>query len=155
MNAQARLAVSVSWVVLALVVGGCGSGSAPKAPVGVSQSTFERQLADAQHVSAQDLPAATARRCNSLRTPPRPDNRRDVHHHCSCAATTASPSVIDAKNKFVYGKTAVYVARTPDSTAHGPYPAPADSLLTESRYRSKQATLEAGAAKLDRSDRDD
>ena len=43
--------------------------------------------------------------------------------------------VIDAANKFVYGKTAVYVASTPQGKAQGPYPAPADSLLTDGRYR--------------------
>jgi hypothetical protein len=39
----------------------------------------------------------------------------------------------------VYGPTAVYVAPTPDATAEGPFVAPADVLLTDARYRSKQA----------------
>jgi hypothetical protein len=41
----------------------------------------------------------------------------------------------------VYGQTAVYVAPTPSSPAEGPFIAPADVLLTEKRYRSKQAAL--------------
>ena len=42
--------------------------------------------------------------------------------------------VLDAGNNSVYGKTAVYVAPTPTSKAAGPYPAPADSLLTDGRF---------------------
>jgi hypothetical protein len=50
--------------------------------------------------------------------------------------------LIDNRSGFVYGKTAVYVAPTPDEPAQGPYPAPADVLVTEGRYRSKQAATE-------------
>ena len=42
----------------------------------------------------------------------------------------------------VYGPTAVYVAPTPGAPAEGPFVAPADVLLTEPRYRSKQAATE-------------
>ncbi len=41
----------------------------------------------------------------------------------------------------VYGQTAVYVAPTPSDPARGPFVAPADVLLTQPRYRSKQAAL--------------
>jgi hypothetical protein len=41
----------------------------------------------------------------------------------------------------VYGKTALYVAPAPNKPAEGPFVAPADVLLTEARYRSKQAAL--------------
>jgi hypothetical protein len=50
--------------------------------------------------------------------------------------------VIDPSGAFVYGKTAVYVARTPDSRARGPYPAPADLLVTDPPFRSRQAAAE-------------
>jgi hypothetical protein len=49
--------------------------------------------------------------------------------------------VIDPAGKFIYGKTAVYVAPTPNDRAQGPFIAPADVLLTLPRYRSKQAAL--------------
>jgi hypothetical protein len=51
--------------------------------------------------------------------------------------------MIDDQGQFVYGPTAVYVAPTPDSPASGPYPAPADVLVTEGRYRSRQAAEES------------
>jgi hypothetical protein len=50
--------------------------------------------------------------------------------------------VIDDQGQFVYGKTAVYVARGPGAPAKGPYVAPADVLVTEPPYRSKQAATE-------------
>jgi hypothetical protein len=51
--------------------------------------------------------------------------------------------VIDSNAGFLYGKTALYVARTPTSKAKGPYVAPADVLVTDAPYRSQQAATEA------------
>jgi hypothetical protein len=51
--------------------------------------------------------------------------------------------VLNDQNSFVYGPTAVYVARGPDATRiDGPYLAPADLLVTEPAYRSQQAATE-------------
>jgi hypothetical protein len=51
--------------------------------------------------------------------------------------------VIDDTAGFLYGKTALYVARSPTSRAKGPYVAPADVLVTEAPYRSEQAATES------------
>jgi hypothetical protein len=51
--------------------------------------------------------------------------------------------VIDSSAGFLYGPTAIYIARTPDSKASGPYLAPADVLVTDVPFRSKQAATEA------------
>jgi hypothetical protein len=50
--------------------------------------------------------------------------------------------VIGQDGKPVYGPTAIYVAPAPGEPAEGPFVAPADVLLTEKRYRSKQAATE-------------
>ena len=51
--------------------------------------------------------------------------------------------ILDEENTFVYAPAAVYVARGGDSKdIGGPYPAPADLLVTEPAYRSKQAATE-------------
>jgi len=50
--------------------------------------------------------------------------------------------VIDQEGQFVYGPTAVYIAPTPGDKAKGPFLAPADVLVTEGRYRSRQAATE-------------
>jgi hypothetical protein len=47
--------------------------------------------------------------------------------------------VIDSQGQPVYGQTALYIARKPGGRALGPYLAPADVLLTQPRYRSRQA----------------
>lgn len=51
--------------------------------------------------------------------------------------------MIDDQGQFVYGPTAVYMAPTPDQPAQGPFVAPADVLVTEGRYRSRQAAEES------------
>ena len=50
--------------------------------------------------------------------------------------------VLDEQTGFVYGPSAVYVARGPNRRAEGPYPAPADLLVTEPAYQSRQAASE-------------
>ena len=62
----------------------------------------------------------------------------------SSVFTTPSPTrmafgMIGADGTPVYGPTAIYVAPTPGDPAIGPFVAPADVLLTDPRYRSKQA----------------
>jgi hypothetical protein len=47
--------------------------------------------------------------------------------------------VIGADQKFVYGPSAVYIARKPTDPAIGPIVAPADVLVTDPAYRSQQA----------------
>jgi hypothetical protein len=51
--------------------------------------------------------------------------------------------VIDQNGAAVYGPSAVYIAPAPSEPAEGPFVAPADVLLTEGRYRSKQAATES------------
>ena len=50
--------------------------------------------------------------------------------------------VLDSRNKFVYGPTAVYLARGPNGKARGPFVAPADLLVTEPPFRSRQAATD-------------
>jgi hypothetical protein len=49
--------------------------------------------------------------------------------------------VIDSQGQPVYGPTAIYIATKPGRRALGPFLAPADVLLTQPRYRSKQAAV--------------
>lgn len=51
--------------------------------------------------------------------------------------------LLDSSNSFVYAPSAVYVSRGPNSRKIiGPYPAPADLLVTEPAFRSEQAATE-------------
>jgi hypothetical protein len=134
---------ALALALVAAVVAGCGGDNTPEAPPGVSQAAFERQLADAQDVSRADFPAPDGKTLQELA------DTAQGGQQVGLATSVFVPGdnrlafgVIDPDNRFVYGKTAVYVGRGPSSPARGPYPAPADSLLTEGRYRSKQAALE-------------
>ena len=50
--------------------------------------------------------------------------------------------MIGQDGRAIYGPTAVYIAPDPSQPAQGPFVAPADVLLTQPRYRSKQAATE-------------
>ena len=50
--------------------------------------------------------------------------------------------VVNEGGSFIYGATAVYYAASPGKPAKGPLLAPADSLVTEPRFRSEQAVAE-------------
>src|SRR4051794_17736137 len=57
----------------------------------------------------------------------------------SPGSTRMAFGMIDKDGQPIYGPTAIYVAPTPNDPAVGPFVAPADVLLTDKRYRSKQA----------------
>ena len=131
--------------LLAFAVSGCGDDGGPKAPKGVKQSVFERQLKDAQRVSAGDFAPAGEKTLQHLAATAKGGPQAGL------ATSVFVPGenrlafgVLDAKRRFVYGKTAVYAGRSPSSRAQGPYAAPADSLVTDGRYRSRQAATEDG-----------
>jgi hypothetical protein len=133
-------------VALALLAG-CGGGSDAKDPAAQVPAAggVRAKVRAAQQVTAADFPATGGRTLQQV----------------ADAAGTAGPElgmassiftvgqdrvafgIIDDHSGFVYGKTAVYVAPSPDQPAQGPFPAPADVLITQGRYRSKQAATEA------------
>ena len=133
-------------VALALLAG-CGGGSDAKDPAAQvpAEGGVRAKVRSAQAVTAADFPATDGRTLQEVAN----------------AAGTAGPElgmassvftvgenrvafgIIDDQSGFVYGKTALYVAPGPDQPAQGPYPAPADVLVTQGRYRSKQAATEA------------
>jgi hypothetical protein len=135
--------------LLLLVVGlaGCGGGGG-KAKDPVEQVPQAGGLQDevraAQSVRPADFPAVKGRTLQEV---------ADAIGAGSMQAALASSvftlgsnrlafGVIDGQGQFVYGKTAVYVATAPGRPARGPYVAPADVLLTQPPYRSKQAATE-------------
>jgi hypothetical protein len=132
----------------ALLIAACGGGSdeasKPKPPAGVSQQDFDRRLAEASTASAADFPATGGRTLQQVADTALAGNQ------VGFASSVLTPGrnrlafgVIDKGNSFVYGKTAVYVARSPEAKARGPYPAPADSLLTKPAFRSQNAAVES------------
>jgi hypothetical protein len=147
MLSRAALARCLSVVVAgALLVAGCGgSGSdTPKPPPGVSKKDFAAELAAASSATEADFPAVGGRTLEQIA------NTASAGNQVGFASSVFTPGdnrlafgVIDKKNSFVYGKSAVYVARDPTDKALGPFPAPADTLLTKPAFRSQNAAVES------------
>lgn len=132
----------------AATVAGCGSDAETggiEAPAGTSQSAFARQLKTAQTVTAGDFPVAGGRSLQQIA-----DTTAASGTQVGLATSVfvagenrLAFGVLDAENRFVYGKTAVYVARSPSSRAQGPFAAPADALITKPAFRSQTAASES------------
>ena len=138
--------VAIALVAAAVALAGCGGGSRAKDPVDQVPEAggLRAKVRSAQAVAPSDFPAAKGRTLQQV---------ADGIGGGSLQAALASSvftvggnrlafGVIDGQGQFVYGKSAVYVATAPDRPARGPYVAPADVLLTQPAYRSKQAATE-------------
>jgi hypothetical protein len=131
----------------ALLLAGCGGGddSAKDPASNVPESGgLQQKVRDAQAVTAADFPAAGGRTLQQVA-----DESGSAGPELGMATSVFTPGknrvafgVIDDQAGFLYGKTAIYVAPSPGAKARGPFPAPADVLVTEGRYRSKQAATE-------------
>jgi hypothetical protein len=138
----------VVLLVAAALLAGCGGGS-DSAKDAASQvpatGGVRAKVRAAQSVTAQDFPAAGGR---TLQQVADESGTGGPELGMATSVFTVGPNrvafgMIDDRSGFVYGKTALYVAPTPDAKARGPFPAPADVLITQGRYRSKQAATEA------------
>lgn len=61
----------------------------------------------------------------------------------SPGANRVAFGLLNDKNQIIYAPTAIYVGRSPDSPAKGPFLAPTDSLITEPAFQSRNAATEA------------
>ena len=130
----------------ALLVTGCGGGSGDpeRAPLAESSAQLRAQLKGATQSQPSDFPPVNGR---TLQAVANGVDATGTQVGLAGSLFTAGENrlafgVIDPKSGFVYGKTAVYVADTPNSTALGPFPAPADLLVTDPAYRSQTAAGE-------------
>ena len=143
---------TIAALVAALAVAGCGgdddSGGSSSEPSGTSDisADFEQALAEASSPKKSDFPAPAGRSLQALA------NTVQAGGQIGLATSVFTPGqnrlafgLIDNENKLVYGKTAVYVAASPKDQAQGPFLAPADSLVTEPRFRSQTAAAETDA----------
>jgi hypothetical protein len=141
-----RRLVSMMAVIAAGMAVGCGGGgsesSDPVANVPGEGGLRERVRAAASPAPG-DFPAVDGRSlqqvADSMTAGPEAGLAGQVY---TVGRNRLAFGVIDPAGSFVYGKTAVYVARTPDARAKGPFPAPADVLVTDAPFRSRQAASE-------------
>ncbi len=142
-----KLAFVVACV--ASLLSGCGASGQPQASDPLeqipAQGGLRDKIADAQEVTARDFPAPKGR---SMKQLARSFGARQDKIALASSVFVAGSSnrlafgAIDDEGQLVFGKSAVYVADSAGDKARGPYPAPADPLVTEPAFRSKQAATE-------------
>ncbi len=152
----ARGAVALVLAGLALAAGGCGGsdggggttgkdGSAPT-PKGPSSAQLRTKLEAATRVTASTFPAAGGRTLRQVA-----DSLDGTGPQVAFATQTLTPGqderlafgIVDEKTGFVYAPTALYLATDENAKAQGPYPAPADLLITDPPFRSQNAATES------------
>jgi hypothetical protein len=132
--------------VAAALVAGCGGDSTEPGGEGREAAKTRTQLNGADRPRQQDFPRPEAGQTMQEFA----DSIGATGTQVAPATSVFTPGhnrlafgVLDDSNKFVYAPTAVYIARGAGSTdIAGPYTAPADVLVTEPRFRSKQAATE-------------
>jgi hypothetical protein len=131
----------------ALLVAACGDddeGGAEKP----SGTAADRQLQEAASVRAADFPPAGGRTleqvANTIESGPQLGLATSVFTR---GRNRLAFGVIDSQQRFVLAKSAVYLARTPNSRALGPFPAPAYSMETAPRFRSRTVAEDRAAPK--------
>jgi hypothetical protein len=113
--------------------GGGGGASSPNA----SPPPPPPEVAAARHPVPADFPAVGGRTlrqlADSLSGGPAVALATAIH---TPGPNRVAFGLIQPDGRFLYGKTAVYVARGESAPARGPYPAPADSLEVRPAFRS-------------------
>ena len=142
--------LAAALAALVLAAAGCGgddggSGSAAKDPVAQVPSGLQEKVRTAQDPQPSDFPKPAGKTLQALANEIGGGPEMGLAGSVFLAGqeNRVAFGVIDDQSGFVYGKTALYYARTPGSPAKGPFVAPADVLVTDAPYRSQQAATEA------------
>jgi hypothetical protein len=140
--------VVVALLGALMFVAGCGGDDGSDDPVSrvPSEGGLQDRVRAAAQPRAADFPASDGKTLQELADEVRGGG--SVEAGMATSVFTVGEDrlafgVIDDQGQFVYGKTAVYVAPKPGEPAEGPFVAPADVLVTEGRYRSRQAATES------------
>ena len=130
-----------------LLTGGCGGGDseAPADPVAQVPSGLQEKVRTARDPQPSEFPATDGKTLQALADEIGGGTELGLAGSIFVAGreNRIAFGVIDQDAGFVYGKTALYVARSPGAPAQGPYVAPADVLVTDAPYRSQQAATES------------
>jgi hypothetical protein len=131
-------------VAVGLLAAGCG-GSASKDPTASVPKAggLQQRIRTASAPQRSTFPQVKARTLQQLADTLSPNGATVAlaSSQVDVGTDRLAFGVIDQQGQPVYGETAVYIAPKPGKRAAGPFLAPADVLLTQPRYRSKQAAL--------------
>jgi hypothetical protein len=141
-----RLVSIMAVAAAAILLAGCGGGD-DEGGDGLrnvpEQGGLREQVGAAANPAASDFPSVQGRTLQELADSLTAGPEAGLaSQQLTTGRNRLAFGVIDPAGRFLYGKTAVYVARSPDARARGPYPAPADVLVTDAPFRSRQAASE-------------
>jgi len=138
--------------VIGLALAGCGGGDDGNGSSGEPSGTsdlspdFERALEEASSPKQSDFPAPAGRSLKAVASSIQAGGQVGLaSSQFELGKNRLAFGLIDNQNKLIYGKTAVYVAPTPQDQAQGPFLAPADTLVTDEQFRSQTAAAETDA----------
>ncbi len=142
---QIRLIAMVALLV-ALVLPGCGGDDSESDEAQTTPGvTFDEAIRDAGAPRAADFPQPKGRTLQQIAQALPAVNVGLATSVYTPGENRLAFGVIDEQRSFVYGKTAVYLARGAGAKAIGPFPAPADPLVVEPPFRSQNAAQESDA----------
>lgn len=127
-----------------LLLAGCGGGDPADESTGDTGMPFDAAIEQAQDVSRADFPATEGRTLQEIADPLPAVQAGLATSVYTPGENRLAFGVIDGANEFIYGKTAIYLARGRNAEAIGPFPAPADPLVVEPPFRSEGAALATG-----------
>jgi hypothetical protein len=135
-------------VVLLLTVAGCGSTGGSEKPSNPLKNVSGKARADVKAAESVDpskfpkpKPGQSIEQFSAQFAADGPQALAGTSVYRTPGGRLAF-GLLDAKQRFNYGPTVVYVAPYRGGTIKGPFAAPADVLLTEPRFRSAQAATE-------------
>ena len=139
------LAALAALILAAAGCGGDGGSDAPEDPVAQVPSGLQEKVRAARDPQPSEFPATGGKTLQALADEIGGGPEMGLASSIFLAGreNRVAFGVIDKNAGFLYGKTALYVARSPNAPARGPYVAPADVLVTDAPYRSQQAATEA------------
>jgi hypothetical protein len=138
--------LSLSLVLMAALAG-CGSGAGQKAadPIQNVSAKSRSRVTAAEHVDASQFPKPHAGQSIEQFATQFASNGPQALAGTSVYRTPGGRlafGLLDAQQRFNYGPTVVYLAPYAGGKVLGPFPAPADVLLTEPKFRSQQAATD-------------
>jgi hypothetical protein len=141
----------------AILIAGCGSSSSSTSSSASASHTQTQthssgavppavnELAAAQKPSASQFPSAKGKSLQQLATLVKSSAQLGAATGSFTPGTRRFAFALNTKSgAFIYAPTAIYIARTPNSPAKGPFLAPADPMAVPPADRSKQNTGPGG-----------
>lgn len=139
-----RPTATLALLLAALLIAGCGGGDSSSDDQ-ASGTPYDAAIAKAQAVKVSDFPAPGNQTLQQLVGQAPAINVGLATSVYTPGENRLAFGMIDDNQSFVYGPTAVYLARNPNKgRVIGPFPAPADPLVVKPAFRSQGAATGTG-----------